>query len=137
MSKLNHNLLESDDHRAYVDIYVNRLAKEPYIREDEKFPIGSVIVKPLYPEEKRDNLNRIVIMMKMQKGYDSTNGDWWYGSYNKDGTKAYVSGKIQSCIACHEVAQDTDYLFSESVMFKIKSQTILKDENFINSLRNP
>ncbi len=127
MNKLNKELLESDDHKAYIDIYVNDLAKEPYIRETERFPVGAIIIKPLYPKDKRENIARIVIMMKMQKGYDSKNGDWWYGSYNENGIDAYAEGKINSCIMCHEVAQDTDYLFSESVMYDIKSQIILKD----------
>lgn len=122
MNLLNKYPFESEDHRSYVDIHVNNLAKEQYIRESDKFPVGSIIVKPLYPEQKRKNIARIMVMMKMEDGYDGNNGNWWYGIYDESGMKASHQGRIASCIACHEVAEDTDYLFSESVMYKITSQ---------------
>lgn len=137
MNLLNKYTIESEDHRAYADIYVNDLAKEPYIRESENFPVDSIIVKPLYPKNKRENITRLVIMMKMKDGYDSKNNNWWYGVYDKSGITAYHQGKIASCITCHEVAKDTDYLFSESVMYKITSQPILKKSNILhNSIKN-
>ena len=37
MHRLNKNLIQSQDHNAYVDIYVNDLAKVPYVQESEKF----------------------------------------------------------------------------------------------------
>lgn len=132
MNLLNKSTFKSEDHRAYVDLYVNDLAKNPYILESEKFPIGSIIVKPLYPKQKRENIARLMVMMKMKKGYDKKNSDWWYGVYDESGMNAYDQGRINSCITCHEVAEDTDYLFSESVMYKITSQPIFKDTNSIH-----
>lgn len=133
MYLLNKQPIESDDHRAYVDIYLNEIAKEYYILEKSKFPVGSIVIKPLYPQKKRENLSRLMIMMKMEDGYDSNNGNWWYGIYDKTGTESYEHGRIISCIRCHEVAEDTDYMFSESVMHEIVSQPILKIQN---TLRN-
>ena len=134
MTLLNKYPLYSEDHRAYVDIYVDDLAKEPYILEEDDFPVGSIIIKPLYPKQKREDASRLMIMMKMKKGYDSKNSDWWYGVYDGTGTTAHNKGKIESCIICHAEAEDTDYLFSESVMFRILSQPVLKNQN---SLHNP
>lgn len=127
MNLLNKSPFKSEDHHAYVDIYVNDLAKEPYIKESENFPIGSTIVKPIYFKQKRKDIARLMVMMKMKNGYDSKNNDWWYGVYDESGMISYKQGKIASCIACHEVARDTDYIFSESVMQKITLQPILKN----------
>lgn len=127
MNLLNKFPFKSEDHHAYVDIYVNDLAKEPYIKESENFPVGSIIVKPIYFEQKRKDIARLMIMMKMKNGYDSKNNDWWYGVYDESGMIFYKQGKIVSCITCHEVVRDTDYIFSESVMHKISLQPILRN----------
>ena len=132
MNLLNKYLLESQDHDAYVDIYVNDIAKEPYILEKNNFPVGSIIVKPLYPKKKRENIARLVIMMKMKSGYDSRNNNWWYGVYDKSGMYASYKGKIKSCITCHAEAKDTDYMFSESVMYDIALQPVFKDSNTLH-----
>ncbi|QOY55669.1 cytochrome P460 family protein [Candidatus Sulfurimonas marisnigri] len=122
MNLLNKELLNSIDHNSFVDIYVNDIAKSAYINKNNKLPEGSIILKPLYPERKRENLARLVIMMKMKDGYDSENENWWYGVYDKTGTNGWFEGKIDSCINCHEHMWSTDYLFSESVINKINTQ---------------
>ena len=116
---LNKTPFKSDEHNAYVDIYVNKLAKDTYINKKSNFKEGSLIIKPLYPEENRENIARLVIMMKMKKGYDEDFNDWWYGVYDKTGLEMWYEGKIMSCIACHIAVEESDYLFTHSVMKKI------------------
>jgi len=113
--KLNYEAFESDAHNAYLDIYVNELAKEAYIKEKSLFPVGSIIYKPLYNDPMRKIFAKLVLMVKMKPGYDTKNGDWWYGVYDKSGTEMYYQGKLKSCIRCHEAAKATDYTFSKSV----------------------
>jgi len=125
--KLNKDIFESDAHNAYVDIYVNKLAKEPYEKRLGVFPIGSEVYKPLYSDAKKSHLARVVIMIKMQKGYDSKNGDWWYGVTDASGKELWYKGRIQHCIDCHALAKETDYMFSESVMEEIEIQKGLRE----------
>ena len=73
----------------------------------------------------------------MEDTYDIKNSNWWYGVYGELGIKSYASGKIASCIACHESADDTDYTFSDSVMYNIQSQIILKKIRTENIITNP
>ncbi len=120
--KLNKALLHSHDHHAKVDIYTNDIATTPYIEQKKLFPIGSIILKPLYKKNDRGYLARLVVMVKMHKNYDKAHNDWWYGVYDKTGTTVWFEGKIQSCIICHERAKKTDYLFSEKVMEEIEFQ---------------
>jgi len=124
MNLLNVVPIESDAHNAYVDIYVNDIAKETYVKQKKEFPIGSIIIKPLYPTEKREELARLTIMMKMDRGYDSENGDWWYGVYDELGVDGWYQGKIKSCIKCHKMVKHTDYLFTQSVMEQISFQNV-------------
>lgn len=120
MFRLNDMPLKSHAHRAWVDIYVNRYAREAYTKRAALFPIDSIIVKPLYSDAQRSAIARLVIMMKMDKGYDPKNGDWWYGAYDESGMEGWHQGKIKSCIKCHSRAKETDYMFSERVMEDIE-----------------
>lgn len=120
---LNKTLLHSHAHNAMVDIYTNDIASQPYIERKAHFPEGSIIIKPLYKENNRNGyLARLVIMVKMHRGYDTEHNDWWYGVYDKTGTVVWFEGKIKSCIGCHQIAKKSDYLFTEQVMEEIDFQ---------------
>ena len=119
LHKLNAEALVSHAHRAWFDIYVNRVAKKAYLARLSLFPVGSIVLKPLYPDSQRTKTSRLTIMIKMEKGYDAENGDWWYGVYDKTGMQGWHQGKIKSCIKCHTQAKETDYMFSESMMENI------------------
>jgi hypothetical protein len=116
LDKINTEALPSADHNAWFDIYVSTEAKKAYIEKLSLLPVGSIIVKPLYPDEQRSETSKLTIMLKMEKGYDRENGDWWYGVYDESGIKGSSQGKIKSCIECHTQAKKTDYMFSESVI---------------------
>ena len=111
--KLTPEIIKSDAHNAYVEIYLNDKAKP-------RFKEGSEVFKPLYADPQGKHIARLVIMVKMYDGYDSDNGDWWYGVYDKSGTKMWYEGRIPECIDCHAMAKETDYLFARSVMKKIR-----------------
>jgi len=122
LHKLNAEALESDSHQAWFDIYVNALAKKAYTEKLNLFPVGSIVLKPLYPNPQRTKTARLTIMTKMEKGYDSENGDWWYGVYDETGMEVSHQGKIKSCIKCHALAKETDYMFSGSMMESINEE---------------
>lgn len=112
-------IIDSDAHNAYIEIYLNDIAKDAYINVEPVFKEGAKVFKPLYADPQGKEFARLVIMVKMQEGYDSENGDWWYGVYDESGTKMWYEGRIPECIACHAMAKETDYMFSRSVMKKI------------------
>jgi hypothetical protein len=122
LHKLNTETLKSDSHRAWFDIYINALAKKAYIQKWSLFPVGSIVVKALYPDQERSETSKLTIMIKMEKGYDTDNGDWWYGVYDETGMDGWYQGKIKSCIQCHAYGKETDYMFSESVMESINEE---------------
>lgn len=122
LHKLNTEALKSDAHRAWFDIYINALAKKAYIQKWRLLPVGSIIVKPLYPDPERSETSKLSIMIKMDKGYDTDHGDWWYGVYDESGMKGWYQGKIKSCIKCHTNSKETDYMFSESVIESINEK---------------
>ena len=120
LHKLNSEGLKSHAHRAWFDIYVNTLAKKAYVKKLSLFPVGSILLKPLYSDQARSKTAKLTIMIKMEKGYDTKNADWWYGVYDKTGMEVYNQGKIKSCIKCHRKVKETDYVFSENTMKSIE-----------------
>ena len=117
---LTKGIMESDAHNAYVEILLNESAVDAYVEMKPVFPVGSEVFKPLYRDAQGKEFARLVIMVKMEEGYDSENGDWWYGVYDESGTQMAYEGRIPECISCHAMAKDTDYLFTRSVMKKLK-----------------
>jgi len=84
-------------------------------------PVGSIVLKPLFLDPQRSETARLTIMIKMEKGHDRENGDWWYEVYDESGKEGWYRGKIKSCIKCHTQAKETDYMFSESMGESIKT----------------
>lgn len=119
MAKLNDAPLYSESHKAYIDIYANPSGKKAYESMTRRYPVGAEILKPLYSDKEGKHMSKLTIMVKMPPGYDSDNGDWWYGVYDNSGSKALFTGRIESCIKCHKIASQTDYLFADSVMEEI------------------
>jgi len=117
---LTKGIIESDAHNAYVEILMNNKAVEAYVEIKPLFPVGSRVFKPLYSDKEGKEFARLVIMEKMKPGYDTSNGDWWYGVYDESGMEMAYEGRIPECISCHTMAKETDYLFSRSVMKKLK-----------------
>jgi hypothetical protein len=97
-------------------IYMNRAAAEAFRTNAGAFPEGAVIVKqnPIRGYRKdgkwiRDADTGVGGMVKHPAGYDPAHGDWEY-FYFED-VKKIESGRITSCVQCHESAKSKDYVF--------------------------
>ncbi len=100
----------------WVAVFVNDTAKNTYLSSGASFPVCAKIVKPIYENVQGLSIRKLTVMIKMLKGYDPQNGDWWYATYDKSGTYIREQGKLPGCITCHKQAIETDYLFSREVL---------------------
>jgi hypothetical protein len=100
----------------WTDVYVDELAEATYLSATAPFPECARIVKAEYSSATAADANKLAIMVKMSAGYDPEHADWWYGVYDRTGTKSTMQGKIAFCIDCHDDATETDYLFSKEVL---------------------
>jgi hypothetical protein len=89
-------------------VYVNSQALE-----SPGVPVlaGSIQVKESY--NKKEKLKAITVMYKIS-GYNPDGGDWFWVRYSTSG-KVGASGKIKSCIGCHEAAAENDYVFVHEI----------------------
>jgi hypothetical protein len=75
-------------------------------------PAGTVVVKEKHQTEFAwDPPDEYGAMVKREAGYDPDHGDWEYLYVVRSPEKKVSRGRMQSCIDCHSIAKDTDYLF--------------------------
>lgn len=120
--------------KAYLNNYIEFL-REFEADEDEEeelkleyktYPVGTVIVKDHFQLNAAHFVDSsaipsapstIAVMVKKEKGFDPTHGDWLYGYFGADG-KMIASGKAANpavkalCSDCHNNIKERDYIFS-------------------------
>lgn len=100
-----------------VVIHMNPIAASAFKAGTGAYPVGSVIVKQKGLLEYVDAARKtgpvakhgVGGMVKREAGYDPAHGDWEY-FYFDDVTKI-ESGRIASCVQCHDKAKATDHVF--------------------------
>ena len=73
----------------------------------KRFPDGSLLIKENFDQHKR--LQTITAMLKLP-GYDAQDRNWVMAAYKPDGSPLFY-GKVASCINCHAIARNTDFVF--------------------------
>ena len=100
-----------------VNVYANALAESSYrtIRPGGvapagfRFPPGSMLVKEML--ETDGSASVLTVMYKKEAGYDSAQGDWWYGRLSPDGvpTNPAFAGRVDFCVSCHAGSAKWDH----------------------------
>jgi hypothetical protein len=102
---------------AAIWVYMNEIAARDFDRRGGTYSLGAVVIKQKtllgYRAGKSDAWTRATEngvggMVKRAKGFDSAHGDWEY-FYFEDPSKI-ESGRISSCVKCHDGAKGTDYV---------------------------
>lgn len=91
-----------------INVRVNLVGIDAF-RARTPVPVGTVVVK-----EKMTGGKVVAVgtMTKREPGYDADHGDWEYGYRElKADAPPPTAGKIDSCIACHRIAEKKDHLF--------------------------
>lgn len=109
------------------DTFVSKGHKKPwvnvYVTDAAAYKAGGVsqgfaVVKAIHSDDggKPGDVKMLTVMAKMESGYDSENGDWYYAAMSADGSKVMQEGKLPMCIGCHTGGED--YLFPDKVIGK-------------------
>lgn len=97
-----------------IKLFANPEA-EKALKDDPKatLPVGGTIVKEKLDDSvKAAKLLAYGAMIKREPGYDPEHGDWEYVYADLSGAKPKIErGKIATCIQCHSIAKDRDYLY--------------------------
>jgi len=101
---------------AAISIYMNDAAATAFYKQGS-YPVGAVVVKckKLLGYRGQSGTwhseieNGVGGMVKREAGYDSAHGNWEY-FYFEDPSHV-ESGRITSCVQCHDSAKKSDYVF--------------------------
>ncbi len=94
----------------YCDVFVSDDAKEPIQNAGKTYPVGSVIIKAKYPDDKRGNIELFTVMRKREAGYFPDHGDWEFTVVDGEAKRVLSRGRIESCTDCHDGYQNTDFV---------------------------
>jgi len=75
-----------------------------------KYPIGTMILKQKFLDEKGNQTEFFTGMRKREKGYNPIAGDWELFMLDRTGRNMIARGKIDSCVDCHTNYRNTDYV---------------------------
>jgi hypothetical protein len=94
-----------------INIYMNDSAADAFAAGSTSYPTGSVVVKEKLGSTVDDlgATDGVGGMVKRETGYDPDHGDWEYFYF--DTPDNIETGRIESCVQCHERAKATDYVF--------------------------
>ena len=105
----------SDAHdRMLVDVYGNRASLATYGSASEARR-GSTLVMHSWISSQKIATGPVWIMVKMERGYDTDYGDWYYAQVGANGNVLRAGSSedsgIKKCASCHAEVMDHDYLF--------------------------
>jgi len=100
-----------DPHGALLNVYVNDAALKGITAKKGKLPVESMVVIDNFKADKK--LENIDVMYKI-KGFNPTDGDWFWAQFSPDG-KVIEEGKIDECIRCHAAQKTNDYVYSSKL----------------------
>jgi hypothetical protein len=103
----------SDRETAFCNVYVNAMAKDVILSGKGTYPVGSLVIKSKLASADDPTPHLFTVMQKMATGYDSKRGDWKYTVIDGIAYREMASGRIDSCIECHEQYKETDYVTRE------------------------
>jgi len=100
-----------------IRVLTNAIAVEPYLRDANPLPLGSIVIKEEYSGSDCSNDNDLVrwrVMRKEAPGFDPDDGDWHWQWVDAPSRHVRFDDK-DTCISCH-VAPDClarDYMCTE------------------------
>ena len=101
---------------AGILIFMNDPAAVAFRTNAAQFPVGAVVVKQKTASGYLRKDGKGIVgntgvggMIKRSPGFDPDHGDWEY-FYSED-QKKIESGRIASCVGCHDSAREKDHVF--------------------------
>ncbi len=99
-------------HGSTFKLYMSPELSAEWPLKKAQAPSGSIIVKEVYSQNKK-KVETVLVMVKVP-GFDDKNKDWYWAEFDAKG-KNLQSGMLKSCIACHALKKDNDYVMSRDL----------------------
>jgi len=93
-------------HGDLHEVFIHPVLYEALPIKNKTAPDGSMVIKCNMNAQKE--VVAFTVMVKV-KGYNPEANDWFWAKIKKDGT-VDAAGKVESCIECHSLLKNNDYL---------------------------
>jgi hypothetical protein len=99
-----------DAHRGTKEVYLS--VPRERLTPGAEFPVGTILVKAA----RNDGVITLAATMRKIQGVDPAHGDWEFVEYKRPSadaafaTDASLTGS--TCWGCHQIAEDTDWVFT-------------------------
>ncbi len=112
----------------YVNNYANHIAGS-YGRFENAgtMPVGSVLAKDTFTIDKNGTVRPgpLMVMEKMQPGFNYVSGDWSYLAVMPDGsilgkTSGDAAEAVEFCVSCHLAVEGQDHMYFIPEMYRKK-----------------
>ena len=101
---------EVDPHaKTFITVWVNGTGREAMLN-GKNLPVGTVIVKEKLATEKGP-VTLSTAMIKREKGYSPTCGDWEFAVLDAQGSMVTKRGRLETCMMCHAEHKRNDHTF--------------------------
>ena len=107
----------------YITVYVNDTGKTAMMEQARpNFPPGSVIVKEKLPDKSSQSPELLTVMIKREKEFNASGGDWEYMVVDGRGQAVTDRGKLESCQGCHLSTPQSDYIFRSYLPDEVRNK---------------
>jgi Cytochrome P460 len=96
--------------RYFDDRFMKTLERRLSYPDLPALPVGTVVVKEKLSSPDAQTPELLTIMIKRNKGFNPSCGDWEFLVYEGDGKREQARGRITHCISCHSTYTKTDFL---------------------------
>ncbi len=95
---------------AHYKVFVTTSGADAMKDDKAVFPTGTVILKQKLA--KKDDTTPVLYtgMLKREKGFNAECGDWEFFLVSGDGKTITDRGKLKSCMDCHTLYPNSDYV---------------------------
>jgi hypothetical protein len=95
----------------FITVFVNNIGEKAMLATDSTtIPVGSIIVKEKFDSDTDGKLELLTIMVKREKGFDPTVGDWEFLTASGE-RNVHQGVDVSHCISCHRGQPETDFVF--------------------------
>lgn len=100
----------TDPHGAWLNVYVNEMARDAVSNKAGAMPRGAMIVKENHGPDKQ--LTAVSVMYKGPDGYNANANNWFWLQRMANGD-VKASGQVEMCESCHR--SGTDYVRTDGL----------------------
>ena len=106
----------------FCDVYVSKGGEAAMRAGTAEYPVGTLVIKSKYSDEKRSKIELYTAMRQMPMGYWPEHGDWEFSVLDSEMKHVLARGRVESCASCHDAYAASGYLTRTYLRERVKDE---------------